>query len=70
MIKSRPLTSLERLYTQIMPINVQLGIEVNDKTILQTQIKRIQDFTMAMHLRADKDKLYTTDEIAPINRLR
>lgn len=69
MIKSRPLTSLERLYTQIMPINVQLGIEVNDKSILPTYIKRIQDFTMAMHLRADKDNLYTTDEVAPINHL-
>lgn len=69
MLKSRPLTPLEKLYSQIIPINVQLGIEVNDKSILPTYIKRIQDFTLAMHLRVDKNNLYHTDEVAPINHL-
>lgn len=69
MLKSRPLTSLEKLYSQIIPINVQLGIEVNDESIIPTYIKRIQDFALVMHLRTDKDNLYHTDEVAPINKL-
>ncbi|KAK8865360.1 hypothetical protein M9Y10_010902 [Tritrichomonas musculus] len=69
MLKSRPLTSLEKLYSQIIPINVQLGIEVCDKSIIPTYIKRIQDFALVMHLRTDKDNLYHTDEVAPINKL-
>lgn len=69
MLKSRPLTSLEKLYSQIIPINVQLGIEVNDKSIIPTYIKRIQDFALVMHLRTDKDNLYHTNEVAAIKQL-
>ncbi|OHT05250.1 hypothetical protein TRFO_27056 [Tritrichomonas foetus] len=66
---SRPLTDLEHLYISIIPINIQLGIEVDDPSVIPAYIKRIQNTSLAMHLRADKDNLYHTNDVAPIFKL-
>lgn len=66
---SRPLTPLEHLYIHIIPCNIQLGIQVENPSVIPEYIKRIQNTSLALHLRADKDNLYRTNELAPVQKI-